>query len=115
MQQVQAQAQDLAQAQAQPAQAQALAQAQAQQDQALAQAQAQQVRAQCQQDQALAQQGQRNHFLTTVCVFPPLVEGETQLDSVEIFASDMNRLQEGVFLNDSIITFYLKYLQMNAM
>ena len=52
---------------------------------------------------------------TTVCVFPPMVEGERQLDSVCIDASEMYRLGEGEHLNDSLLEFDLQYLQKQTM
>jgi hypothetical protein len=54
-----------------------------------------------------------SHTVTT-CIFPPLVDGKQQPDSVEIVESEMFRLDEGEFLNDSLIGFDLKYLHMKA-
>jgi Ulp1 family protease len=45
-----------------------------------------------------------------VCIFPPLMDGVPQPDSIEIFESDLTRLNEGQWLNDSLVDFYLKFL-----
>ena len=50
-----------------------------------------------------------------VCVFPPLlVDGQHHEDTITLFKSDMDKLVEGQQLNDSLVEFYLKYLQLNA-
>ncbi len=56
-----------------------------------------------------------NEHSATVCIFPPLVGEEPQRDCVQIFESDMKKLDEGKFLNDSLVDFDLKYLHNNAM
>ena len=49
-----------------------------------------------------------------VCVFPPLVDGQPHRGTITIFKSDVDLLEEGQKLNDSLVEFYLKYLQLNA-
>ncbi len=45
-----------------------------------------------------------------VCIFPPLMDRVPQPDSTDIFESDLTRLNEGQFLNDSLVDFSLKFL-----
>jgi Ulp1 family protease len=49
--------------------------------------------------------------IESVCVFPPSVDGKRQIDSVVILASAIFRLEEGEHLNDSLLDFYMQYLQ----
>ena len=49
-----------------------------------------------------------------VCVFPPLVDGQHHHGTITIFKRDVDKLEEGQKPNDSLVEFYLKYLQLNA-
>jgi hypothetical protein len=58
---------------------------------------------------------QSSNSRDAVCVFPPLlVDGQHHEDTITIFKSDMDKLVEGQQLNDSLVEFYHKYLQLNA-
>jgi Ulp1 family protease len=42
------------------------------------------------------------------------MDGQPHRGTITIFKSDVDLLEEGQKLNDSLVEFYLKYLQLNA-